>query len=71
MAHINDPRRREMLAAVLAAGGRLDVCDWRLLGLRNDDNSRALAGYFGGCCPSMISDGRWRCLTAAGRRHAQ
>ena len=63
-------RRREMLAAVLAAGGWLDVDTWRELGIRFGYNPRGLGGFFGGLYPSMISDGRRRCLTDLGRRRA-
>ena len=71
MANNHDPRRREMLAAVLTAGGCLDVAEWRALGLRQDYNSRGLAGYFGGRYPSMVSGGRRRGLTDRGRRRAE
>lgn len=70
MANHHDPRRREMLAAVLTAGGCLDVAEWQALGLRHDYNPRGLAGYFGGRSPSMVSDGRRRCLTDRGRQRA-
>jgi hypothetical protein len=68
MANNHDQRRRDMLAALLAAGGSLDVADWRELGLRHGYNPRGLVGYFGGRYPSMVSDGRRRCLTDRGRR---
>ena len=64
-------RRRDMLAAVLAAGGCLDVSEWRALGLRYGYNPRGLAGFFGGQFPSMLSHGRRRCLTDRGRRRLE
>jgi hypothetical protein len=70
MRHTHDPRRRDMLAAVLFAGGCLDVAEWRVLGLRHGYHPCGLAGYFGGRYPSMVSDGRRRCLTDYGRRRA-
>ena len=70
MDNINASRRRDMLAAVLSAGGCLDVTEWQALGLRYGYNPRGLAGFFGGQYPSMVSDGRQRCLTDLGRGRA-
>ena len=70
MKNIHRTRRRDMLAAVLAAGGCLDVSEWRALGLRYGYDPHGLAGYFGGQYPSMFSDGPRRCLTDRGRHRA-
>ena len=69
MSNTNHSRRRDMLAAVLAAGGCLDVTEWRALGLRHGYHPSGLAGFFGG--PTRRdSAGRRRCLTDRGRRRA-
>jgi hypothetical protein len=70
MTNTQHTRRRAILAAVEAAGGCLDVSAWRALGLAHGYNPRGLAGFFGGRWPSMVSDGRHRCLTERGRRRA-
>ena len=70
MKNIHRTRRRDMLAAVLAAGGCLDVSEWRALGLHHGYNPQGLAGYPGGQYPSMVSDGPRRCLTDRGRHRA-
>jgi hypothetical protein len=59
-----------VLAVVLAAGGRLDVSDWRAVGVLFVYQVRGLAGFVGGQFPSMVADGDRCCLTEDGRRRA-
>jgi hypothetical protein len=61
-------RARDLLAEVLAAGGCLDVDQWRALARQH--GYRRSNGFFGSPWPSMRSDRRLRFLTERGRQRA-
>lgn len=70
---MTDPDTRSilMLAFVLSAGGRVHADDWKAHGARLGYHPRGPAGFFGGCSPSMVSEGPWRVLTDRGRERLE